>query len=162
MLEFKTIVVGTILLFIALVAGPYFAAQFDTPQMIIPLGPFRLIGVLMMLFGAPLAAWCSYLLLVPGKGKIAPFDPVNELKIAGPYNKTRNPFMLGWLFILWGEVVFLRSISILIYALILTLCVHFWVIAFEEPSLEDKYGEEYKKYKLLTPRWFPHLFKKHQ
>jgi len=44
-----------------------------------------------------------------------------------------------------------------VYAVILTLCIHFWVLAFEEPSLEDRYGEEYKMYKQRVPRWIPKL-----
>jgi len=160
MLAFRTIVLGTILLFLALVAGPYVAVQFDYIADPIPLGPFRFIGVLMILFGAPLAVWCSYILLMPGNKRAVPHDSPEGLAIAGPYKRIRNPFMLGWLVILWGEVVFFESIPLLFYALILTLCVHFWIFAFEEPSLEDRYGEEYREYKRSVPRWLPKLNKK--
>ncbi|MBI2974409.1 MAG: hypothetical protein HYY43_02315, partial [Deltaproteobacteria bacterium] len=60
-----------------------------------------------------------------------------------------------WILVLWGEVVFFRSVPLLIYAVILTLSVHFWVFAYEEPTLEHRYGEEYRRYKASTPRWIP-------
>jgi protein-S-isoprenylcysteine O-methyltransferase Ste14 len=41
----------------------------------------------------------------------------------------------------------------------MSLCIYFWVVAFEEPSLEDRYGEEYRRYKSQVPRWFPRLKK---
>ncbi len=155
MIAFRTIVFGTILLFLALVAGPYFAVHFDFWAKPLPLGWFRYFGVLMMLFGAPLAAWCSFLLLVPGKDHSVPYD--QSLQVIGPYKYMRNPFMLGWLMVLWGEVIFIMSGSLLFYAIILTLCVHFWVIAFEEPSLEDKYHDDYRRYKNAVPRWLPRI-----
>lgn len=151
-MEFKQIVFGTILLFLALVAGPYLATQFNYLAHPLPLSYFRYFGVVMMVAGAPLAVWCSYLLLVPGKNKAIP--SIDGLTRSGPYKYTRNPFLTGWLLILWGEVVFTMSVPLLIYAVILSVCVHFWVTAFEEPSLEDKFGEEYKRYKKEVPRWF--------
>ncbi|MBI2091553.1 MAG: isoprenylcysteine carboxylmethyltransferase family protein [Deltaproteobacteria bacterium] len=155
MLVFRTIVIGTILLFIALVAGPYFAVQFDFIAKPLPLGFFRYFGVVLMVFGAPLAAGSTYLLLVPGKDRPVPYDSPEGLSVAGPYKYIRNPFMLGWILVLWGEVVFFRSVPLLIYAVILTLSVHFWVFAYEEPTLENRYGEEYRRYKASTPRWIP-------
>lgn len=156
-MEFKTIVTGTIILFLALVAGPYLAVQLDYLASPLPLGVFRYFGVVMMFFGAPLAVWCSYLLLVPGKDKAIPTISSDRVVITGPYKYVRNPFILGWIFILYGEVVFARSVPLLVYALVLSLCVHFWVVGFEEPSLEDKYGEEYRRYKKSVPRWIPRI-----
>jgi protein-S-isoprenylcysteine O-methyltransferase Ste14 len=157
MLPFKTIVTGTILLFLALVAGPYFSIQFDYLAGPVPIGHFRFLGIVPILFGAPLAVWSAFLLLVPGHGKAVPYDPLTDLKVMGPYKYTRNPFMLGWLLVLWGEVIFFRSLPLLFYGIILTLCIYFWIVAFEEPSLEDRYGEEYKRYKQTIPRWIPRL-----
>ena len=155
MLAFGTIIFGSVVMFLALVAGPYIAVQFDYLAGSLPLGWFRFFGILMILFGLPLSVWCAYLLLVLGKDRAVPYDSPDGLSIAGPYKYIRNPFMLGWLFILWGEVAFLRSAPLLVYAIILTLCVHFWIIAFEEPSLENRYRDEYRKYKISVPRWMP-------
>jgi protein-S-isoprenylcysteine O-methyltransferase Ste14 len=159
MFVFRTIFVGSALQFIALVAGPYIAVQFDYLAPPIPLGWLRILGVPLMLVGIPLTAWCAYILLGPGRGKAVPYDSPDGLSISGPYTRIRNPFMLGWLLILWGEVIFICSIPLLVYAIVLSLCIHFWVLAFEEPSLEDRYGDEYRQYKTNVPRWIPKLHK---
>src|SRR3989338_1960428 len=121
MVAFRTIVIGTILLFLALVAGPYLAVQFDYLAAPMSLGVFRYAGVIMMLFGAPLAVWCAFLLLVPGHGHPVPYDSPGGLIVTGPYKYLRNPFLLGWLLILWGETVFIRSWPLFFYAIVLTL-----------------------------------------
>lgn len=157
MIPFRTIVIGTIILLLALIAGPYLAVQLDFLSPPLPLGWFRFFGILPMIFGAPLVLWCIYLLLVPGQNRPIPYDSPSGLVVAGPYKHVRNPFLLGWLLILWGEVIFFRSVPLLFYAIILSLCVHFWVLAFEEPSLEDRYRDEYRRYKARVPRWIPRI-----
>lgn len=160
MLAFRTIIIGSILLFLALVAGPYVSVQLNYLGPQLDLRWFRYLGVVLALFGLPLSTWCAYLLLMPGNDRAVPYDSPNGFSIAGAYKYTRNPFMLGWLFILWGEVIFFESVPLLVYAVILTICVHFWIIAFEEPSLEDRYGNEYRHYKTNVPRWLPRISKK--
>lgn len=155
MLAFRTVVLSTILLFTALAAGPYVAVQYDYIGGHLPLGWFKYFGVLLILFGLPLSVWSAYLLLMHGRDHSVPYN-------LPPYKYIRNPFMLGWLFVLWGEVIFFRCLPLLIYAIVLTLCVHFWVIAYEEPFLEDKYHDEYRRYKASVPRWIPKLRKKSQ
>ncbi len=155
MLVFRTIIIGTVMLFLALVVGPYIAVQFDYLAPPVPLGWFRLFGVALMLVGVPLMAGCAYLLLVPGKDRAVPYDSPEGMSVIGPYKHIRNPFMLGFLLVLWGEAVFLKSVPLMVYALVMSLCIYFWIVAFEEPSLEDRYGEEYRRYKSQVPRWFP-------
>jgi len=162
MLAFRTIVSGTVLLFVALVAGPYIAVQLDFMGPKLNIAWLKFLGLLLALFGLPLATWCAYLLLIPGNNRAVPYASSTGLNIAGPYKYIRNPFMLGWLFILWGEVIFFQSVPLLVYAVILTMCVHFWILAFEEPSLEDRYGNEYREYKNRVSRWIPRLNPKSQ
>lgn len=154
MLPFRTIFVGTIILFLALVAGPYVAVQFNYLAPDFSLSWLRYFGIFLILAGLPLAFWCAFLLLLPGHENI-PYAPLLEFKIIGPYKYVRNPFMIGCLLTLWGEAIFLQSVPLFVYAGVLTLCVHFWVLGFEEPSLEDRYGDEYRRYKEKVPRWLP-------
>jgi len=159
MLDFRTIFVGTIILFLGLVAGPYIAVQIDYSS---PLnfGFARFLGVPLMFFGAPLGVWATFLVLIPNRNRQSS-DPSHEsLVISGPYKHIRNPVMLGWLCVLWGEVLFIESVALLIYAIVLTLCIHFWVLAFEEPFLEDKYGDDFKTYMKSVPRWLPKIRRK--
>ena len=159
MLDFRTIFVGTILLFLGLVAGPYVAVQIDYSTSL-NFGFARFLGVPLMFFGAPLAVWATLLVLFGGRTKNSPDTLPNSLVSTGPYKRIRNPVMLGWLCVLWGEVLFIESVALLIYGIVLTLCIHFWVLAFEEPYLEDKYGDEFKTYMKEVPRWLPKIRRK--
>lgn len=156
MLLFRSIIIGSLLTLVVLILGPYLAERYHNVFPQINLGPFRYAGFLLVAAGLPLLVWSVYLLLIPGKNKAVPYESVEDFTPAGPYKYTRNPFMLGFLLILWGEVIFLECIATLIYALLVTWCVVFWIRCCEEPSLEERYGEEYLSYKRKTPRWFPH------
>ena len=47
------------------------------------------------------------------------------------------------------------------YTLIISWVIHFWVLFYEEPSLEESLGQEYRKYRRTVPRWLP-KFKKYK
>jgi protein-S-isoprenylcysteine O-methyltransferase Ste14 len=92
-----------------------------------------------------------------GKGTLAPWSPSRHLVMGGMYGYVRNPMILGVLIVLTGESVALLSYRILTWAVIFFLVNTVWFIVFEEPSLEKKFGEEYREYKKKVPRWIPRL-----
>lgn len=159
MFIFKTIVWGTIFLVIALMVGPWFATQFDSSFPAISLGKLRIAGAILMAIGIPLALYCTASIFIPGKSRPAPYDAGGIFTIAGPYCYIRNPFMLGVLLSLWGEALFMSRIAMFAYAFIATWCIHFWVIFFEEPALQERFGDEYRAYREKVPRWIPRLDK---
>lgn len=157
MFVFRTIVWGTAFLMVALILGPWLALQFDASFPAISLGGLRYAGAAIIAIGAPLAAYCTAVLFIPGKSRPAPYDAGGIFTIAGPYRYVRNPFMLGVILALWGEALFMSRIAMIAYAFIFTWCIHFWVIFFEEPSLQERFGGEYRAYRKAVPRWFPQL-----
>lgn len=160
MFVFRTIVWGTVFLFLALIGGPWLALQFDASFPVLPLGAARFAGIGLLALGVPLALHCAAILFIPGKSRPAPYDAGGVFTIAGPYCYVRNPFLLGVILALWGEAVLLSRIVMITYALIFTWGLHFWVIFFEEPALLDRFGSEYRTYHEAVPRWFPR-FKKY-
>lgn len=161
MFIFRTIVWGTIFLFAALIAGPWLAMQFDASFPPFDIGSYKYIGAVLFGFGMCLALYCTTILFRHGKSRPAPYDAGGVFSIAGPYLYVRNPFMLGVVVALWGEAVFMERFAMVVYALIVTWVMHFWVIFFEEPALEERFGEEYDTYRKAVPRWFPH-FKRYE
>ena len=155
MLLFRTIIIGTILLVAVLIIGPYFSEQFHHILPRLEIGPLRYLGIIIAALGIPLIFWSNYLLLIPGKNRAVPYESESDFTPAGPYKYTRNPFMVGVLLVLWGEVIFFECVAMAVYALLVTWCIIFWVRCCEEPSLEERYGEEYLIYKRKTRRWFP-------
>lgn len=159
MFVFRTVVWGTIVLFLALIAGPWLALQFDTSFPALDLGRVRLVGLVPIAVGVPLALYCTVLLFLPGRKRPAPYDAGGVFLISGPYCYVRNPFMLGVILTLWGEALLTSRIVMIAYALVFTWSIHFWVIFFEEPALEQRFGEEYDAYRAAVPRWLPQLRK---
>ncbi len=155
MFIFKTVIWGSIFLFAALVAGPWLALQFDASFPHLLLGQYKYLGGVFFFLGFAFTIYCSLVLFTPGKSRPAPYDAGGIFTIAGPYRYVRNPFMLGVVVALWGEAVFMERLAMIAYAFILTWVIHFWVIFFEEPALEERFGEEYDEYRRAVPRWFP-------
>lgn len=92
-----------------------------------------------------------------GKGTLAPWSPTVKLIIDGVYRYVRNPMIIGVLIVLAGESIAVLSFNIFIWTLLFFIINNIWYIFYEEPDLEKKFGDEYRKYKKSVPRWIPRL-----
>ncbi len=81
------------------------------------------------------------------------------LNTSGMYSITRNPLYLGN-FLIWISIVSLSG-SLVIILLFILFFTWFYasIISEEESFLEVQFGEEYAKWKIRTPKFFPHLSK---
>ena len=107
--------------------------------------------------GLTLFLWCLYLFAARGKGTLAPWDPPKKLVVTGPYRYVRNPMISGVLMILAGEALFHGSTSLGLWMLTFFLLNQIYFLIYEEPNLEARFGEEYRRYKSSVPRWIPRL-----
>lgn len=107
--------------------------------------------------GSYVSLWCVRDFISKGKGTPAPIDPPKKLVIKGFYKYIRNPMYVGILIILTGHIVWFKSISLIVYFLVLFGFFHLFVIHYEEPYLLKTFGEAYKNYKSQVPRWFPRI-----
>ena len=121
--------------------------------------PVRTLGVVLMMAGIGLAAWCIMLFARVGKGTLAPWDPTSELVAVGPYRYTRNPMITGVATTLIGEALLTGSRSIGLWALGFITVNHLYFLLIEEPGLEQRFGKSYEEYKRAVPRWVPRLRK---
>jgi protein-S-isoprenylcysteine O-methyltransferase Ste14 len=119
---------------------------------------------LRILMGIPLAAGGASLAglsasrFFRARGTPVPFNPPQELVIAGPYRWTRNPMMTGLLTALLGVAFLLRSTALAVVFLPALALAMYLVIRFvEEPELEQRFGEAYRRYRATTPRFVPSL-----
>jgi protein-S-isoprenylcysteine O-methyltransferase Ste14 len=92
-----------------------------------------------------------------GKGTLAPWAPPKNLVIRGPYRYVRNPMIIGVLTFLIGEAICFQSKIILVRAVCFFVINTIYFIIYEEPNLEDRFGENYCAYKKHVPRWLPRL-----
>ncbi len=94
---------------------------------------------------------------VQGKGTLAPWDPPRKLVVVGPYRYVRNPMISGVLFVLFGEAFVLFSAPHFWWALTFLGINSVVIPLFEEPQLEQRFGESYREYKRHVPRVIPRL-----
>ena len=94
-------------------------------------------------------AWRTVSLFVKvGKGTPAPWDPPQNLVIEGIYKYVRNPMMMAVWCILIGESILFLSLYIFLWFLVFFILSLTLVPLLEEPQLERRFGEAYKKYKV--------------
>ncbi len=112
------------------------------------------LGSILLVIGGIVALWCVILFLTIGKGTPVPLSPPQEFVVKGPYKHTRNPMMLGAWFMLIGEALILHSFILLLFTIFVCIPVGFlFVIKYEEPDLERRFGGRYLEYKKKVPRW---------
>ena len=119
----------------------------------------RTLGVIVMLAGVSLVAWCIALFARVGRGTLAPWDPTSRLVAVGPYRHTRNPMITGVATTLVGEAIFTGSRWLALWAATFIAINHIYFLVSEEPGLEARFGDSYREYKAAVPRWIPRLRK---
>jgi protein-S-isoprenylcysteine O-methyltransferase Ste14 len=112
-------------------------------------------GVVLFLAGALLSFSGAYYLVLRGDGTPLPFDATKRLVVAGPYAYMQHPMALGLLSMAFAESFWFHSASLGIYAFVLTFAINVYLIYFEEPGLEKRFGEDYRAYRAAVPRWLP-------
>lgn len=112
-------------------------------------------GSLVALVGLSIIVVCISSFIRIGKGTLAPWAPTKKLVVTGLYRYVRNPMILGVFIVLLGEALALRSLNILIWAALFFIINTIYFIVFEEPDLENRFGDEYREYKQHVSRWRP-------
>ncbi len=107
------------------------------------------------LLGIAIYFRCVWDFATVGCGTPAPIDPPKTLVVRGLFRYVRNPMYIGGLFLLLGEAMFFRSLALLKYAVVIFIVYHLFVVFYEEPSLERKFGESYRRYRQNVRRWIP-------
>lgn len=92
-----------------------------------------------------------------GRGTLAPWDPPQKLVVRGVYRHVRNPMISGVFFVLLGEAIILKRLSILIWSLIFIIGNAIYMPLSEEPDLLKRFGRDYEVYKKNVPGWIPRL-----
>ena len=90
-----------------------------------------------------------------GRGTPLPVDAPRHLVTSGLFGVVRNPIIAGELMVIWAQVLYLVSLGLLVYAVLISLVGHLVVVYVEEPELRERFGETYEAYCRDVPRWFP-------
>ena len=117
----------------------------------------RSIGVIMILAGVPGLVDSFARFALQGLGTPAPIAPTRNLVVTGLYRYVRNPIYIAVVAIILGQGVLMGDWRLIVYGTLLWLFFHVWVVAIEEPTLEQTFGEEYDAFRATVPRWIPRM-----
>lgn len=129
-----------------------FAASFPPNSAVLWLA-----GLLFGAAGLTLMIWTVRLFVVAGGGgSVAPWDPIKNFIVLGPYRYMRNPMLTGAALILVAEALLLQSTPVLLWMIAFVVLHTIYFATWEEPQLENRFGDAYRDYKRHVPRWIPH------
>jgi protein-S-isoprenylcysteine O-methyltransferase Ste14 len=117
----------------------------------------RWLGVALLVLGGVLVLETFARFALQGRGTPAPIYPTETLVVTGSYRFVRNPMYVGVLSLVFGQALLFGSVAVLIYGLVAWLTVHAFVMAYEEPTLQRTFGEQYSRYRSHVRRWIPRL-----
>lgn len=92
-----------------------------------------------------------------GVGTPAPVFPTKHLVVSGFYRHVRNPMYVGVVGAILGQALLFGDIRLLVYAGVIWLAFHVFVLGYEEPALRRQFGAEYATFRQHVPRWIPRL-----
>lgn len=112
-------------------------------------------GLFVFTAGAVILFSGAYYLARRGDGTPLPLDPPKRMVVAGPYAYIQHPMALGLVMMALGEALWFSSPTLGVYTFGLIVLLNLFVIYIEEPYLEKRFGEDYRAYRAVTPRWLP-------
>ncbi len=119
--------------------------------------PAAVPGGLLILAGVALLLDAFVRFARQGVGTPAPIAPTQNLVVSGPYRFVRNPMYVAVLAIIMGQALAFLSWPVAIYGLVVLAAVTTFVVAYEEPTLTEQFGDSYRRYLAAVPRWLPRL-----
>jgi protein-S-isoprenylcysteine O-methyltransferase Ste14 len=115
----------------------------------------RVVGAALLAAGLGVLAHTVIRFAVEGLGTPFPAAPTENLVVGGLYRYVRNPMYLAVIAIILGQAAILGRAVLLAYAAILWGIVASFVRLYEEPTLSERYGEQYAVYRRAVRGWWP-------
>lgn len=147
-----------VVLFVAvvLVLLPGWVLRQTGGQLAAPTALSWTLGLPVFLLGVAIALWAAVSDVILGRGTPAVYDPPRRLMSSGPYAWVRNPMYIGAATALLGAAIVYRSRALFLIMVAYATIAHLFVVAYEEPQLERRFGDDYARYRARVRRWLPH------
>jgi protein-S-isoprenylcysteine O-methyltransferase Ste14 len=147
---FVVVVPGTVVVLV-----PYWLTGWQLQPPFLGTPVTRWLGAIAILAASPLFFSFVSRFVWEGHGTPAPVAPTKHLVVGGPFRWTRNPGYIAVVAMIAGQGFVFGSPAVLLYALVVGLGFHLFVVAYEEPTLRGSFGPEFDDYCRRVPRWFP-------
>jgi protein-S-isoprenylcysteine O-methyltransferase Ste14 len=116
-------------------------------------GGARFLALLLFALGLSIYSWCVWDFASFGRGTPAPIDAPRHLVVGGLYRLSRNPMYLGVLAVVLGWAALFSHATVVVYAVAIFTAFHCFVVFYEEPHLQELFGDEYQAYRESVGRW---------
>lgn len=153
-------ILGSALFFLAapaVVAGvvPWWITRWEFRPASFDIKLMRIIGIVLITVGmlALLDSFARFAL--QGLGTPAPIAPTRHLVMTGLYRYVRNPMYIAVVDVVFGQTLLFSDWRLFCYGAVCWFGFHFFIVAYEEPTLMQTYGEQYAAYRANVPRWIP-------
>ena len=128
------------------------ALHFLIPVRYVVPSPWNFIGLTLVVFGVWINLSADQA-IKKAKTTVKPFEESNVLIQDGVFRLSRNPMYLGFVVLLLGISILLRSLSPYIVVVIFTLSMELMFIRIEERMLSEKFGDQWDQYKSRVRKW---------
>jgi len=151
---------GSALFFVAapcVVAGliPWWLSHWELRPPLLGSELTRAFGAVLIVAGIPGIVDSFVRFAREGLGTPAPIAPTRHLVVRGFYRYVRNPIYVGVVAVIAGQAIVFADWGVLLYAALVWLACHLFVVAYEEPTLRRTFGAEYEAFRAQVPRWIP-------
>jgi protein-S-isoprenylcysteine O-methyltransferase Ste14 len=119
--------------------------------------PMRILGVVLTTGGVAALVFSFNRFLIEGRGTPAPVAPPQRLVVAGLYRCVRNPMYVAVMAVIVGQALVLARADLVAYAAVVAMVTTALVLAYEEPELHRRFGQDYADYQRSVGRWCPRL-----
>src|SRR5712675_1892946 len=155
-------VLGSALFFViapSALAGfvPWWVTQWEFRPAFFGVDLTRILGGILIIVGVPGVVDAFARFALQGLGTPAPIAPPRNLVVTGLYRYVRNPIYIAVVAIILGQAMLMGDWRLVVYGALLWLFFHVWVVAVEEPTLEQTFGSEYGAFRAAVPRWIPRM-----
>jgi protein-S-isoprenylcysteine O-methyltransferase Ste14 len=117
----------------------------------------QILGTVMIVAGAAVLVHAFARFVREGLGTPAPVAPTEHLVVGGLYRYVRNVMYIAVTMTILGQALLLGQVVLLVWAAVAWGAMAAFVVAYEEPTLADRYGEQYEEYRRAVPAWWPRL-----
>ena len=147
---FVLTVPGTVVVYI-----PYALCRWTFGPPVFGIGIGRWFGLMLVVCALPVFFDFVLRFVREGRGTPEPVAPTLHLVVGGTFRYVRNPGYVAVVSLLVGQALLFGSVAVLLYALIVAIAFHLFVVLYEEPTLRRQFGAQYEAYCRAVPRWLP-------
>jgi protein-S-isoprenylcysteine O-methyltransferase Ste14 len=126
--------------------------HFIIPIQYILHSPLNLTGLLPLLFGVWINVSADRA-FKKANTTVKPYEESSALVQDGVFRLSRNPMYLGFVTILVGISILLRSISPYLVVVTFAILMELVFIRSEEKMLQETFGDQWEEYRLRVRKW---------